>query len=137
MGSRRRTQRIASVIQEELGRLLTQEVSDPALHFLNISDVDVTGDLRMARIYYTAAETAPLKDIEKGLKRALPFLRRKIGQNLSLRNVPELEFFYDNHSLKVAKLFTLMESLPKPLYEAKAEAAAAASSPAPVDGGVL
>ena len=114
MKSRRRTQRIASVIHEEIARLLIHEVSDPALSQINIAEVDVTGDLRQARIYYTAPESVSLKEIEKGLKRANSFLRKRLGEALSLRVVPELQFFFDTHSLQVAHLYTVLDGLPKP-----------------------
>ena len=77
--------------------LLAREVHDPGIGFVTLTRVQVSPDLQMARVHYTALgdETAR-KSSERALERAAPFLRRQIGRRLRLKRVPELTFTYDD-----------------------------------------
>lgn len=91
-----RPERVADEIRRELSVLLAREVHDPGIGFVTLTRVKVTSDLQLARIYYTTiGDAAARKDTARALGRATPFLRRQIGSRLRLRNVPELQFFYD------------------------------------------
>lgn len=76
--------------------LLARQVHDPGIGFLTITRVKITPDLQQARVYYTTiGDDKARKDTAKALGRATPFLRRQIGSRVRLKNVPVLEFFYD------------------------------------------
>jgi ribosome-binding factor A len=91
-----RPERVADQIRKELSILLAREVHDPGIGFLTITRVKVTPDLQQARVFYTIIGDANARrDTAKALGRALPFLRRQVGQRVRLRNVPELQFMYD------------------------------------------
>jgi ribosome-binding factor A len=91
-----RSERIAEQIRSELALLLTREVHDPGLGFVTITRVQVTADLQLARVYYTAlGDEKAQKTTARALERALPFLRRQIGSRLRLKRVAELDFIYD------------------------------------------
>lgn len=76
--------------------LLAREVQDPGIGFLTVTRVKVTPDLQLARVFYTTiGDEKTRKETARALGRALPFLRRQVGQRLRLRNVPELQFLYD------------------------------------------
>lgn len=109
MNTTRRTQRMAALIQAELSRVLLEEVSDPALEAISVSGVKVAADLKLARVFYTSAKpTNKPQEIKKGLTRATPFLRRKLGSNLELRYVPELVFELDSHAGELDRLYRIM-----------------------------
>ncbi len=91
-----RPERVGDQIREELSVLLARQVHDPGIGFLTITRVKVTPDLQQARVYYTTiGDDKARKDTAKALGRATPFLRRQIGSRVRLKNVPVLEFFYD------------------------------------------
>jgi ribosome-binding factor A len=91
-----RPARIADQVRAELGELLSRGVKDPGLGFVTITQVKVTPDLQLARVFYTAlGDEKAKRESERALSRALPFLRRQLGERLRLRRVPELEFKYD------------------------------------------
>ena len=91
-----RSERIAEQIRGELALLLAREVHDPGLGFVTITRVQVTSDLQLARIYYTAlGDEKAQKSTARALDRAMPFLRRQIGSRLRLKRVAELDFIYD------------------------------------------
>jgi ribosome-binding factor A len=91
-----RTARVGEQIRNDLADLLTFTVRDPAIGFITITRVTVTADLQLARVYYTTmGDEKARRETARGLQRALPMLRRNIGQRLRLRRVPELQFFFD------------------------------------------
>ena len=91
-----RPDRVAEQIRQELSVLIAREVQDPGIGLLTITRVKVTPDLQQARVFYTIiGDDTARKETAKGLGRALPFLRRQVGQRLRLRHVPELQFLYD------------------------------------------
>ena len=87
-------------IQRVLSTLL-RSVKDPRVNqgMLSITRVDVTGDLRYAKVYISALGDVDEKELKKGLKSASGWLRRELGSSLSLRYTPELIFEID-HSIE-------------------------------------
>lgn len=76
--------------------MLAREVHDPGIGFLTITQVHVSRDLQVARVFYTTLGTeSQRRATEKALHRATTFLRHQIGQRLRLRRVPTLEFVFD------------------------------------------
>lgn len=90
-----RAERVAGEMRRELARLIQFEVKDPAVGFVSLSDVEVSRDLSHARVYITVFDEAQAKDSLKALNRAAGFLRRRLGQEMRLRVVPELSFRHD------------------------------------------
>lgn len=92
----KRTDRVASVVRQVLGELLTFEVKDPRVRGAVISDVEITGDLREARVFVIPPEDDEAsKAMMDGLQRASGYLRRELGQRVELRVTPQLGFQYD------------------------------------------
>ena len=92
-----RPNRVADQLRGELASLLAREVHDPGIGFVTLTRVQVSPDLQLARVFYTAlgdekARTAT----RRALERAAPFLRRQIGARLRLKRTPELTFIYDD-----------------------------------------
>ena len=91
-----RPARVAEQIRIELASLLARDVHDPGIGFVTLTRVQVSADLQLARVFYTAlgddkARTATARALE----RAAPFLRRQIGSRLRLKRSPDLKFTYD------------------------------------------
>jgi len=92
-----RTDRLDSQIRQELMDLLQREMKDPRLGFATIIRVETARDLGHARVWVSVLGT----DVERektmqALKVATPWLRRKLGERLSLRHVPELSMREDD-----------------------------------------
>jgi len=94
-----RTNRISEVIMRELAQMLQHEISDPRVGMVTVSHVDVTADLKYAKVYVTRLGAVDSEDdmaqCLEGLARASGFLRRGIANRIDLRIVPELRFYYD------------------------------------------
>lgn len=92
----RRPERVAHLVQAELARLFLRGTNDPRLHDVTVSEVRMSPDLRVARVYVRTLggpETRPTS--MKALARAAHFLRGEVGRALGLRVTPELRFEYD------------------------------------------
>jgi ribosome-binding factor A len=92
-----RTQRLDSQIQQELMELLQREMKDPRVGFVTVTRVETAPDLRHARVwvsvYGTDDERARSMD---ALHDASPWLRRRLGERLKIRRVPELSMRRDD-----------------------------------------
>jgi ribosome-binding factor A len=112
----RRTERLAEEIREEVALLIASELKDPRIGFVTVTRVEVTPDLRTARIYVGVLGTEKQRTTSlAGLKQGAGFLRRALGRTLRLRYTPELLFQYDEGleaSDRVAKLLAEIGSSP-------------------------
>lgn len=92
-----RAQRVADRIQNLLSEKMLSDISDPRLSGIQITRVTMTKDLRIARIYYHMmdASNEQRQQAERGFNSAAGFLRRMIGEEISLKFTPEVEFYYD------------------------------------------
>jgi ribosome-binding factor A len=79
-----------------LSELLIRRSKDPRLAQVTVTRVDLTPDLRLARVAYTVlGDDSERAEIQRALVHATPFLKRGVGEGLALRYVPELAFAYD------------------------------------------
>ena len=106
-----RTRRVAERVRTELATLLARAVRDPGLLGITVTDVRMTADLQVARIYYTLLDGSDRRSAARGLRRAQSWLRREIGQKLQLRRVPEMRFLYDEAAERQDRLATLFEDI--------------------------
>jgi len=107
-----RRERGNSFIKEELTLLLRNAVRDPRVAPLTITDVELTPDRRIARVYVACYEgEEALQEGLKGLESAKGFLRREIGRVLRWRFTPELEFRVDRSWEYGAKIDALLEKI--------------------------
>jgi len=91
-----RSERVAGQLRRDLARLIQQEIKDPEVGFVSLSDVEVTRDLSHAKVFITVFDPEKAKESLKALRRASTFLRHRLGQELRLRHVPELHFVHDD-----------------------------------------
>ena len=93
MVSKLRLQRINDRIREELSEMLLQEISDPRLEGISITDVKVDRELAYADIFVSALEgSVRWQEIHEGLQHAAGYLRRQLSQRVELRVLPRLRF---------------------------------------------
>jgi len=91
----KRSERVAGQLRRELAQLIQQEVKDPEIGFISLSDVEVTRDLSHAKVFITVFESEKAEDTISALKRAAGYLRKRLGQEMRMRSVPELHFHHD------------------------------------------
>ena len=105
-------QRINEDVQRVLASLL-RNIKDPLLNrgMISVTAVDTTSDLRYAKVFLSAYGLKSEKEFMKGLKSASGYLRRELGQHLSLRYTPELQFELDKSIERGAKISSILNDL--------------------------
>ena len=108
----KRSTRVADAIKKELAVLFLQKVQDPKIGTVAITRVQVSDDLKYARIHYTVrGDKTDLQAAEKGLQRAKGFFRSHLAGTLNMRYTPELQFYYDKTEEKVAEIESLFREI--------------------------
>ncbi len=109
-----RTERVASLLKEEIGAILVRDYSDPSIGFTTVTDVRVTRDLRIAKIYFSVMGTPEIQKATMGmLEGERSHIRGLVGSKLHLRFVPELQFYHDTTMDRVDRINTLLKEIHK------------------------
>jgi ribosome-binding factor A len=127
-----RQQRVQELLFQELSILIGNELEDPQLSMMTVTNVVVSRDLRNAKIYvhHDESETSR-RIILRRLDRATPFIRRELAQRLSLRVVPELTFHYDDTPERAARVDELIQLIRSERGDDPSAADPSASVPSP------
>jgi ribosome-binding factor A len=124
-----RAKRLGEQIQRDLTELLRREVKDERIGNVTITAVNVSGDLRTARVYYLVfGKDGPDPKVQQGLTSAAGFLRNALSKALMIRYTPTLTFELDTTIEHGVRLTQLIDSLKKP--ESPAVRMAGAATPA-------
>lgn len=90
-------ERIAGIIRKSLSELIQFQLKDPKIGFVTITDVTVTSDLSIAKVYVTfLGKEARNEAGLKALNRSKGYLRTELAKRLSIRKCPELIFLHDD-----------------------------------------
>jgi ribosome-binding factor A len=113
-----RAKRLGEQIQRELTELLRRHVKDERIGNVTITQVNVTGDLRSARVYYLVfGKEGADPSVQRGLESAAGFLRNALSKALMIRYTPTLSFELDTSIEHGVRLTQLINSLNKPPRE--------------------
>ncbi len=92
-----RSDRVGGLIQKVLSEILQKAIKDPRLKTTTITEVAVSRDLKVARIYFTTSDGKQKKDAAiKGFNSARGFIKRTLAHELGLKYMPDIKFFYDD-----------------------------------------
>ena len=96
MAKQLRIEKLQELIKQEMSKMLLKELKDPRIGFVTVTDVEMTGDLREAKIYVSVmGGSEQVKSSLEGLNSALGFIRREIGKRIRLKFTPEISFALD------------------------------------------
>jgi ribosome-binding factor A len=119
--ARTRVRRVEKALREELASMLAHEVKDPGAAGTIVTRVELTNDLRSAKIHVRLLEggddPARRTSVLAALARATGMLRREVTQRLQLRSAPELRFVYDDgidNTTRVEQLLAEIDAERKP-----------------------
>ena len=109
----RRAERVGNLIRQEISELLQEQVNDPRLkNFISVTQVSISDDLRNAKVFVSVMGDKTVKtEVLEGFQAATGFLRRKLAKRLILRQVPELNFQFDNSIEYGTKVLQLIEQV--------------------------
>src|SRR5262245_52038533 len=107
-----RVERVAEQLREELSQMLATEVRDPGVGLVTITRVKVSGDLSLARVYWTImGDAAERRKTAKALSRTVPYLKHLLSQRLTLRRAPDLQFQFDESVAAQDRIERILQDL--------------------------
>lgn len=107
-----RTEKVASLIKEEIGLLFARDFNDSSYGFLTVTDVRVTADLRIAKVYVSVFGNADVKSRSmKLLEEQTPGIRHIVGSRIRLKFIPEIHFYLDETMDRVQRIETLIKQI--------------------------
>jgi len=107
-----RSERVGRHIRNTLADILHRDVKDPRLKLVTITSVDVSPDLRLAKIYFvTTGDNESIQRVRDGFDKARPFIKKRLGQELGLRYMPDIRFYYDDSLDYGARMEALFRSI--------------------------
>ena len=107
-----RQERLGELIAAELSDLLRTRVKDPRVGFASITHVEVSGDLRHAKIFVSVMGNAEEQaETMKALRHASGFLRHELATRIVLRYMPELVFKLDTSIEEGARILALIQQI--------------------------
>lgn len=93
---RDRVERVGKLIEREISLILQTEIDDPRMQGITITKVEMTKDIKFARVFYVFyGDKKQEEEAEIALRSHVKHLRKEIGERVSLRFVPELSFRKD------------------------------------------
>lgn len=97
MANHFRTDRVGMEIKREVNEILQKKVRDPRVQGVTITDVQMVGDLSMAKVYYTIMSNlaSDNQKAQTGLEKATGTIKRELGRKLTLYKIPDLVFEKD------------------------------------------
>lgn len=114
MKSYKRSIRIAELIRTKISEIILRKINDPRIKSVTITKVDLSNDLRHAKVYFSLIGSAEEeKQSIEGLQKANKYIRAIIGQELGLRYVPELRFEFDEFYQQSVKIVDLLGKIEK------------------------
>ncbi|HEY5800793.1 MAG TPA: 30S ribosome-binding factor RbfA [Burkholderiaceae bacterium] len=103
--------RVADQIQKDLSLLIAQELKDPRVGMITISEVQLTPDYAHAKVFFTTFKDDPtsIKNTQDGLNSSSGFLRGQLGKLLHIHTLPQLHFVHDNSTSRGHELSQLID----------------------------
>ncbi len=115
-----RQDKIAEAIKQEASVIIHDKLKDPRLGFVTITNVEITRDLRFAKIFFSVlGNEMAYKKTKAALNSSLGFVRKLIAQRLSLRFAPEIAFYDDRSTEYSVRIEEVLNELKEKNEQAK------------------
>jgi ribosome-binding factor A len=107
-----RTERVASLIKEEIGAILTREFANPEYGFITVTDVAMTADLKIAKVFFSVfgneeVQARSMKMLEAEKHR----IRGLVASHLTMKFVPTLQFYHDDTLNQVDRINRILKKI--------------------------
>ena len=108
----KRANRVGDLMKEEISRIIQHELKDPGIGFVTITGVELSDDLKHAKIFYSVlGDEEAKKESSSALRRACGFVQREMGRRLRLKYTPEIYFLFDPSVEYGARIERLIEKM--------------------------
>lgn len=106
-----RTDRVATLIQREIAQIIQRQMSSSKVGMVSIVSVDVSPDLRNAKVYYSQIGDYDRTQTQTFLRKSAGFVRGELGKVLHLKTIPKLTFVYDESIERGDRILDQLRSL--------------------------
>ncbi|MGH2348616.1 MAG: 30S ribosome-binding factor RbfA [bacterium] len=113
-----RAQRLQEFLKAELSQIIQQQLKDPRIGFVSITDVEVSQDLRHARVFVSVLGDEDAKEqTMAGLHSAQGFIRGEVARRMRTRYAPEIAFKLDQSIERGTRVVTLIRDVTKDAHD--------------------
>ncbi len=109
--SRFRLNRVAELVRQTISDIVLHRIKDPRVQGITITEVRMAGDLKSAAVYFSSLDDGKSELHREGLAAAEGFIRRQLRQELDLKYIPALSFFYDSSFDNFARIDRILKGL--------------------------
>lgn len=103
---------MSETIKEILSEIICQELKDPRIGFVTITSVEMSPDLKNARVWVSVlGEEEEVEESLKALASAKGFIKAELGKRIRLRYMPEINFFYDSTSVVSGRINAILKEI--------------------------
>jgi ribosome-binding factor A len=107
-----RTDRVSHLIQREIAHILTFEMKDERLSLVSVTGVELSRDFKSARVFVSAlGEPERIKGVLEALASSAHFIRSRLRERISIKNIPMLTFLHDPSIIEGIKINALLSGL--------------------------
>ena len=107
-----RIEKLNQRFKKAISRILLTEISDSRIGFVTITYVELSSDLKVARVYYTMLGNESKKsEVEQGLKSASGYIRRLLAQRIRIKFMPQVEFHFDQELKRAFRVEEILDEL--------------------------
>lgn len=108
-----RPERVAGLLKKEISEIFQKKLQDPRIKFVSITQVELTPDLKEAKIFVSIMtdEEEKKKETMKGLLSASRFIRGELGRKLELRFIPQINFIRDDSLERGTRIYNLISEI--------------------------
>ena len=120
--SSQRPERVQEALRQEISRIIQNEMKDPRIGFLTITRVELTKDLRFAKVFFSILGEDKHKHLAlKGLNSAKGYIKGILSEKIKLRYMPEIVFKIDDTLEHAQHIFDILNNLKKERKEREDE----------------
>jgi len=91
----KRSQRVGDLLRKEIADIIIYRLKDPRIGFITVTGVDVTDDIKLARVYVSVFQEGERKTTLEVLDSAKSFVRSELSKRLRMKFIPSIEFRLD------------------------------------------
>ena len=109
-----RPERVREFIKEQVSEIIQHQLKDPRIGFASVTEVEVSADLRYAKVFISVLGDAQAKtDTMAGLQSAQGYVRSELSRRLQMRFTPEISFRLDESIERGTRIVTLIRKVTK------------------------
>lgn len=91
-----KAKKVGSLFTKEISTIILEEIKDPHIKFVTITDADISNDLSYAKVYFTCLKSEYKEETEKALNKAANYIELSLSKKIEIRKMPQISFHYDN-----------------------------------------